>query len=38
MLLLDTDGRNGNVLKGNGLYTLCRDRFGDLWAGSYSGG
>ena len=37
-LLLDTDGRNGNVLKGNGLYTLCRDRFGDLWAGSYSGG
>ena len=37
-LLLDTDGRNGNVLKGNGLYTLCRDRFGDLSAGSYSGG
>ena len=37
-LLLDTDGRPGNVLKGNGLYTLCRDRFGDLWAGSYSGG
>ena len=37
-LLLDTDGRPGNILKGNGLYTLCRDRFGDLWAGSYSGG
>ena len=37
-LLLNTDGRSGNVLKGNGLYTLCRDRFGDLWAGSYSGG
>ena len=37
-LLLNTDGRPGNVLKGNGLYTLCRDRFGDLWAGSYSGG
>lgn len=37
-LLLNTEGRSGNVLKGNGLYTLCRDRFGDLWAGSYSGG
>ena len=37
-LLLNTDGRPGNVLKDNGLYTLCRDRFGDLWAGSYSGG
>ena len=37
-LLLNTDGHPGNVLKGNGLYTLCRDRFGDLWAGSYSGG
>lgn len=37
-LLLNTDGRPGNVLKGNGLYTLCRDRFGELWAGSYSGG
>lgn len=37
-LLLNTEGRPGNVLKGNGLYTLCRDRFGDLWAGSYSGG
>ena len=37
-LLLDTDGRPGNILKGNGLYTLYRDRFGDLWAGSYSGG
>ena len=37
-LLLNTDGRPGNVLKGNGLYTLYRDRFGDLWAGSYSGG
>ena len=37
-LLLDTDGRSGNVLNGNGLYTLCCDRFGDLWTGSYSGG
>lgn len=37
-LLLNTDGRSGNILKGNGLYTMCRDRFGDLWAGSYSGG
>lgn len=37
-LLLNTEGRPGNVLKGNGLYTLCCDRFGDLWAGSYSGG
>ena len=37
-LLLDTDGRPGNILKGNGLYTLYRDRFGDLWTGSYSGG
>lgn len=37
-LLLNTDGRPGNILKGNGLYTMCRDRFGDLWADSYSGG
>lgn len=25
-LLLDTDGCPGNVLNGNGLYTLCCDR------------
>jgi hypothetical protein len=31
-------GRPGNILNGNGLYTLCSDRFGDLWTGSYSGG
>ena len=37
-LLLDTDGRPGNMLNGNGLYTLCCDRFGDLGTGSYSGG
>ena len=37
-LLLNTDGRLDNVLTGNGVYTLCRDRFGDLWIGSYSGG
>ena len=37
-LLFDTDGYSGNRLNGNGLYTLCCDRFGDLWTGSYSGG
>ena len=37
-LLFDTDGYPGNRLNGNGLYTLCCDRFGDLWTGSYSGG
>ena len=37
-LILDTEGRTGSVLKANGLYTLCCDRFGDLWVGSFSGG
>ena len=37
-LLLDTDGRDDNALQGNGVYALCRDQFGDLWVGSYSGG
>ena len=37
-LILDTEGRPGSVLKGNGLYTLCCDRFCDLWVGSFSGG
>lgn len=37
-LLLNTDGRYGNALHGNGVYALCRDRLGDLWIGSYSGG
>ena len=37
-LLLNTDGRPGNALHGNGVYALCRDRLGDIWIGSYSGG
>lgn len=37
-LLLNTDGRPENVLMGNGVYALCKDRLGDLWIGSYSGG
>ena len=37
-LLLNTDGKPGNVLQGNGIYALCRDRSGNLWIGSYSGG
>ena len=37
-LFLNTEGRPGNVLQGNGIYALCRDRLGDLWVGSYTGG
>lgn len=37
-MLLNTDGRPGNCLQGNGVYALCRDRLGDIWIGSYSGG
>ena len=37
-VLLNTDGRPGNILQGNGVYALCVDRLGDLWIGSYSGG
>ena len=37
-LLLNTEGRPENVLQGNGVYALCKDRLGDLWMGSYSGG
>ena len=37
-LLLNTDGRPDNALQGNGVYALCRDRLGDIWIGSYSGG
>ena len=37
-LLLNTDGRSDNALQGNGVYALCRDKWGDLWVGSYSGG
>ena len=36
--LLNAAGRDGNTLKGNGVYVLCRDRFGDLWVGTYAGG
>ncbi len=36
--LLNTDGSPGSILQGNGVYTLCKDRLGDLWIGSYSGG
>ena len=38
ILLLNTEGRPENVLQGNGVYALCKDRLGDLWVGSYSGG
>ncbi len=37
-LLLNTEGRPENVLQGNGVYALCKDRLGDLWMGSYTGG
>lgn len=37
-LLLNTDGRQENALHGNGIYTLCKDRKGNLWIGSYTGG
>ena len=36
--LMNTKGKTGNALTGNGIYALCRDRLGDLWVGSYSGG
>ena len=38
ILLLNTEGRPENVLQGNGVYALCKDRLGDLWMGSYTGG
>ena len=37
-LLLNTDGRSDNALQGNGVYALCRDKWDNLWVGSYSGG
>lgn len=36
--LLDTDGRPDNSLQGNGVYSMLRDRNGNLWTTSYSGG
>jgi signal transduction histidine kinase/CheY-like chemotaxis protein/ligand-binding sensor domain-containing protein/AraC-like DNA-binding protein len=37
-LLMSADDETGSVLHGNGIYDICRDRWGDLWIGSYSGG
>ncbi len=37
-LLMNASGKAGNALTGNGVYTLYRDRLGDIWVGSYSGG
>lgn len=37
--LVDTEDRGDNVsLVSNGIYALLKDRFGNLWAGSYTGG
>ena len=37
-LLFDSDDKTGNALHGNGIYDICKDRFGDIWICSYSGG
>jgi signal transduction histidine kinase/DNA-binding response OmpR family regulator/ligand-binding sensor domain-containing protein len=37
-LLFNADDNTGNVLHGNGIYDICRDHYGDIWIGSYSGG
>ncbi len=36
--LMNTNGKTGNALTGNGVYALCRDHLGDIWVGSFSGG
>lgn len=35
---LSTDDETGSVLHGNGIYAICRDEWGNIWIGSYSGG
>ena len=37
-LLFNADDNTGNVLHGNGIYDICRDHYGNIWIGSYSGG
>ncbi len=37
-LLLNTDGSPSESLQGNGVYSLLRDHWGNLWVTSYSGG
>lgn len=37
-LLFDSDDKTGSALHGNGIYDICKDRFGDIWICSYSGG
>lgn len=36
--LADADAEENCRLNGIGIYTLCLDRHGDIWAGSYNGG
>lgn len=36
--LVDTDDSQRFYLNGNGVYALMRDRYGNLWTGSYTGG
>lgn len=36
--LLSTDDETGAALHGNGVYDICRDEWGNVWIGSYSGG
>ena len=37
-LLFNAEDKTNNALHGNGIYSICTDRFGDIWMGSYSGG
>lgn len=36
--LVDTDDSQRFYLNGNGVYSLMRDSYGNLWSGSYTGG
>lgn len=37
-LLMSTDDSNDVFLRGNGIYAVTKDRQGNIWIGSYSGG
>lgn len=37
-LLINSEDNNGFSLHGNGIYAMLKDRQGNLWAGSYTGG
>ncbi|MDR0938712.1 MAG: response regulator [Mediterranea sp.] len=37
-LLVDTGDKTENYLRGNGVYAVTRDRQGNIWVGSYTGG